>query len=103
MKKKAKVLCLWDRLKEMGFTQMDAYTKLSLTDKVKNLFGANIEPKRLFEHDYLVKEINNKTVKVAIIDIWFTNVSVDDETIFDGRRFEDQHVLDAIDEATKLK
>jgi hypothetical protein len=101
MKKPEKEITLWEKLKNMGFKQVDGYHDLSFTDKVKNYFGANIEPKRCFEYDYLVKVINGKTVKVALIDIWYTNVTVDGECIFDDRRFDDQVLLDKIELETK--
>lgn len=96
-----KELCLWDKLRLKGFGFRTFPVPLSLVDRIKNLFGANIEPRTKIYHDHLINEINGKRVEVFGIDIWYVRATVDGEVVFDARRFDDQELFDAIELNTK--
>ena len=103
MEDNGETLTLWGKLKRDGFTLKEFKRELAFMSKVKNFFGANIQPIIYTNNDFLIKEINGKIVEVFGIDIWYTRATVDGEVIFDDRRFDDQELFDAIFEATKMK
>jgi len=92
-----KELCLWEKLKLDGFVYKRTISKLTPIQKFKNLFGANIKPVVTTNTDHLIKYINGKKVEVFNLDIWYTRATVDDEMVFDARRFDDQELLDAVE------
>jgi len=94
-------MSLWDKLLLKGFTYKIITHPLSFFDKIRNLFGANIKGKKETNFEHLIKIINGKSVEVFGLDIWYTRVTVDGETIFDARRFNDDILFDAINNATK--
>ncbi len=94
-------ICLWEKLIQMGFNYKEITIEISFMDAVKNFFGAKIKPKVKTSTNFLIKEINGKTVEVFGIDIWYTRATVDGVVVFDNRRFKDQELFDAINEATK--
>lgn len=55
-----KELCLWEKLKLDGFVPKEKKSKLTIIQKIKNFFGANIKPEIKTSNDHLVKQINGK-------------------------------------------
>jgi len=93
-------LSLWTKLKRDGFKCKVFTDKPTNLQRFKSIFGVKPQLESKSNPDFLVKTINGKDVAVYGIDIWYTQATVNGELIFDGRRFDDQDLFDAIEEAT---
>ena len=91
---------LWAKLKQQGFTCKVETIPLTMAETFKSWFDKSIKAQTKVNPDWLVNIINGKLVEVCAVDIWYTNVRVDGEVIFDARRFDDKDLFDAIEEAT---
>ena len=94
-----KELSLWDILKNMGFMEKihPISNRQHFINKVLRALG--FEPRYFAktDRDWLVHiTYDGKIVDVFGIDIWYTQMQIDKETVFDARRFDNQDLLDLI-------
>lgn len=93
---------LWEKLKQDGFKSKTIISTPTRFERFKSVFGVKFQPITKVNPDWLTKTINGKLVEVCAVDIWYTNVRVDGKPVFDARRFEDQELFKAIEEATTV-
>lgn len=91
---------LWDKLKALGFQKQIVPIK-PWQVWVNKLFSKPKYVAKELEDNLVHMTEDGKLVEVYPIDIWYIQVSVGGEVVFDARRFKDEELLAKIPDNLK--